>query len=70
MRPIIMTSMIAILALLPLALGIGTGAAMQTPLAIAIISGLLIALPLVLIFLPALYLVLQRIFHGRKLGGT
>ena len=46
MRPIIMTSwVIAILALLPLALGIGTGAAMQTPLAIAIISGLLVALP-------------------------
>jgi multidrug efflux pump subunit AcrB len=60
MRPIVMTSVIAILALLPLALGIGTGAAMQTPLAIAIISGLLIALPLVLIVMPALYLVLHR----------
>ena len=70
MRPIIMTSMIAILALLPLALGIGTGAAMQTPLAIAIISGLLFALPLVLMFLPALYLVLQGIFHGRKPGSA
>jgi hypothetical protein len=66
MRPIIMTSVIAILALLPLALGIGTGAAMQTPLAIAIISGLLIALPLVLIFLPALYLVLQKVFSGAR----
>jgi multidrug efflux pump subunit AcrB len=60
MRPILMTSAIAILALLPLAVGIGTGAAMQTPLAIAIISGLLLAVPLVLSLLPALYLALGR----------
>ncbi|MEK8090256.1 efflux RND transporter permease subunit [Thermithiobacillus plumbiphilus] len=59
MRPILMTSLIAILALLPLALGIGTGSAMQTPLAIAIISGLLLAVPLVLLLMPALYLLMQ-----------
>lgn len=60
MRPIFMTSIIAILALLPLALGIGTGSAMQTPLAIAIISGLLLAVPLVLVLLPMLYMLLQK----------
>ena len=54
MRAISMTAFAAILALLPLALGIGHGAAMQQPLAIAIISGLILALPLVLIILPAL----------------
>src|SRR5205823_5387073 len=54
MRPIAMTTFAAILALLPLALGIGQGSAMQQPLAIAIISGLIFALPLVLIILPAL----------------
>ncbi|MFN2623372.1 MAG: efflux RND transporter permease subunit [Chthoniobacterales bacterium] len=54
MRPIAMTTFAAILALLPLALGIGQGSAMQQPLAIAIISGLLFGLPLVLIVLPAL----------------
>ncbi len=53
MRPIAMTTFAAILALLPLALGIGQGSAMQQPLAIAIISGLLFALPLVLVVLPA-----------------
>ncbi|MEW5791154.1 MAG: efflux RND transporter permease subunit [Pseudomonadota bacterium] len=58
MRPILMTSLIAILALMPLALGIGTGSAMQTPLAIAIISGLLLAVPLVLLVMPVLYLLL------------
>ena len=39
MRPIAMTTFAAILALLPLALGLGQGSAMQQPLAIAIISG-------------------------------
>jgi len=52
MRPIVMTTVAAILALLPLALGIGQGSAMQKPLAIAIISGLVAQLPLVLIVLP------------------
>src|SRR5438552_582799 len=54
MRAISMTAFAAILALLPLALAIGHGAAMQQPLAIAIISGLVFSLPLVLIVLPAL----------------
>ncbi len=54
MRPIAMTTFAAILALLPLALGIGEGAAMLKPLAIAIISGLVVQLPLVLTVLPAL----------------
>ncbi len=58
MRPIAMTTFAAILALLPLALGIGQGAAMQQPLAIAIISGLLVQLPLVLTVLPALLVVM------------
>ena len=59
MRAISMTAFAAILALLPLALGIGRGAAMQQPLAIAIISGLIFSLPLVLIALPALIAILE-----------
>jgi CzcA family heavy metal efflux pump len=54
MRPIAMTTFAAILALSPLALGIGQGSAMQQPLAIAIIAGLVFGLPLVLFVLPAL----------------
>ncbi|HEY0789865.1 MAG TPA: efflux RND transporter permease subunit [Chthoniobacterales bacterium] len=54
MRPIAMTTIAAILALAPLALGLGEGAAMLRPLAIAIISGLCFQLPLVLLVLPAL----------------
>ncbi len=60
MRPIAMTTFAAILALLPLALGIGAGSAMQQPLAIAIISGLLLQLPLVLIVLPTLLALSDR----------
>ena len=60
MRPIAMTTLAAILALLPLAIGIGQGSAMQQPLAAAIISGLLLQLPLVLIVMPALYCLFAR----------
>ena len=60
LRPILMTSLIAILALMPLALGLGAGAAMQTPLAIAIISGLVAAVPLVLLVMPTVYLTMAR----------
>jgi multidrug efflux pump subunit AcrB len=60
MRAILMTAFAAILALLPLALGIGHGSAMQQPLAIAIIAGLIFSLPLVLIVLPALLAIFER----------
>jgi len=63
MRPIAMTTLAAILALLPLAMGIGQGAAMQKPLAIAIVSGLVVQLPLVLIVLPV-FLKLLRLKKG------
>ncbi len=54
LRPKLMTATGAIVALTPLALGIGTGAQMHQPLAIAVIGGLVIALPLLLIVLPGL----------------
>ncbi len=53
MRPLAMTTLTTILALLPLALGIGHGSGMQQPLAIAIIFGLILQYPLVLVGLPA-----------------
>lgn len=58
MQPIAMTTLATILALMPLALGIGQGSAMQQPLAIAIISGLFVQLPLLLIALPVFLVVL------------
>lgn len=54
LRPKLMTALGAIIALLPLALGIGTGAQLHQPLAIAVIGGFIVALPLLLIVLPSL----------------
>ena len=54
LRPILMSALIAILTLSPLALGLSRGAGLQQPLATAIIFGLIAAVPLVLLFLPAL----------------
>jgi len=60
LRPKLMTALGAIIALMPLALGIGTGAQMHQPLAIAVIGGFLAALPLLLIVLPSLLLLGKR----------
>ena len=60
MRPIAMTTIAAILTLLPLAFAIGQGSAMQQPLAVAIIAGLAVQMPLVLVVMPVLYSVLMR----------
>jgi multidrug efflux pump subunit AcrB len=59
-RPILMSTLAAMLTLLPLALAIGQGAQMQQPLAVAIIAGLLVQVPLVLLVMPVLYAVLRR----------
>ncbi len=64
LRPKLMTALGAIIALMPIALGIGTGAQLHQPLAIAVISGFIIALPLLLIVLPSLIKV--RYFFRRK----
>ena len=49
-----MTTIAAILAMVPLIIGLGEGAAMLRPLAVAIVAGLVVQLPLVLVVLPAL----------------
>jgi multidrug efflux pump subunit AcrB len=60
LRPIGMTALAAIGALLPLALGIGAGSAMLQPLAIAIIAGLVVTVPGVLVVLPVVFALLTR----------
>jgi len=66
LRPIVMTALAAIGALLPLALGIGTGSAMLQPLAIAIIAGLMVTVPAVLLVLP----VVLGFLVGRRGGAA
>ncbi len=60
LRPKLMTAFGAIIALMPLALGIGTGAQLHQPLAISVIGGFIIALPLLLIVLPSMLRLLYR----------
>lgn len=61
LRPILMTTLTAILGLVPLALGLGAGAEMQQPLAIAVIGGLTFSTFLTLLIGPVLF----TIGHGR-----
>jgi len=56
-RPIMMTSMVAILAAVPLAIGIGEGSELRRPLGIAMIGGLLFSQSLTLLSTPALYVI-------------
>ncbi len=60
LRPKLMTALGAIIALMPLALGIGAGAELHQPLAIAVIGGFIIALPLLLIVLPSMLRLLYK----------
>lgn len=60
LRPKLMTALGAIIALMPLALGIGTGAQLHQPLAISVIGGFIFALPLLLIVLPSMLRILYK----------
>lgn len=59
-RPILMTTLATLFGLLPLALGIGAGAALQKPLALAVIGGLLLSTFITLLVMPILYSLLDR----------
>lgn len=60
LRPKLMTALSAIIALLPLAIGIGTGAQMHQSLAISVIGGLIFALPVLLIALPTFLKMIEK----------
>jgi CzcA family heavy metal efflux pump len=62
-RPVLMTSLAAMLGMLPLALAFGAGAELLQPLAIAVIGGLAVALLLSLIVTPTVYSLLRRTYE-------
>jgi multidrug efflux pump subunit AcrB len=59
-RPILMTTLATLFGLLPLALGIGSGAELQKPLALAVIGGLLLSTFITLVVMPVLYSFVER----------
>ena len=60
LRPILMTSLTTILAMLPLALGVGEGSEMQAPMAITLIGGLISSTLITLIVIPCIYILFHR----------
>ena len=66
LRPILMTTLTTVLALLPLAFGIGEGADAQAPLARAVVGGLSVSTLITLVLIPATY----SLFHPERKGDS
>ena len=69
-RPIMMTTMAALLGALPLALGTGTGSELRRPLGISIVGGLLVSQLLTLYTTPVIYLFFDRLVSNASKAGA
>lgn len=66
LRPILMTTLTTVLALLPLALGTGDAAQLRSPLALTIIGGIIASTVFSLLVIPCLYLLLDHLRPGQR----
>jgi multidrug efflux pump subunit AcrB len=66
LRPILMTTCSTILGMIPIALGLGTGAELRQPMAMVIVGGLVTSSLLSLIVVPVLYLSLEDVWNRIK----
>jgi len=67
LRPVLMTSLTVILALLPAALGVGAGADVNAPLAVAVIGGMISSTLLTLVVVPSVYSLVEKALERRAL---
>jgi len=64
-RPILMTTLTTILALLPMTFGFGEGASLRSPMAIAVIGGLVTSTVMSLMVIPCVYYVFEKMKRGK-----
>jgi HAE1 family hydrophobic/amphiphilic exporter-1 len=60
LRPILMTTLTTVLALVPMALGIGEGSEVQAPMARVVIGGLMTSMLITLLFIPTIYTMIEE----------
>jgi HAE1 family hydrophobic/amphiphilic exporter-1 len=63
LRPILMTTLTALLGMLPLTFGFGEGTSLRAPMALAVIGGLLTSTLLTLVVIPSVYFAIERMLR-------
>ena len=69
-RPIIMTTMAALMGAIPIAIGIGAGAELRQPLGIAVVGGLLFSQIITLYITPVIYIYLDKLQSRKKIASS
>jgi HAE1 family hydrophobic/amphiphilic exporter-1 len=69
-RPIMMTTMAAIMGSVPIALGLGASAELRQPLGVAVVGGLIVSQALTLFITPVIYLYMEQLSSGTKRLGA